>query len=282
MLHVPSTDGQVLAVHDLGDGARPTLFCHATGFNAGVWGPMAEALGDGFRRWAMDFRAHGASPLAEGAGLDWDAMADDVLSVVDGLAEHGVEPGTLIGIGHSMGGASLLLAEQARPGTFAGLWLYEPVVAPPGMIPGSAGSANPLAEGAARRRPTFPSHEAALANYAAKPPLRVLRADALLAYVRHGFVAGDDGAVHLACRPEHESAIFGGGGAHGAFEHLGEVTCPVQIVKGGESFGVAVFAASVAEALGAPLEAYPHLGHFGPLEAPNEMAGSVQAFAGRR
>lgn len=278
MLHVSSTDDQTLAVHDLGDGDRPTLFCHATGLNAGVWGPMASALGTGYRRWAMDFRAHGASPLTEGARLDWDAMADDVLAVVDGL---GVAPGELLGIGHSMGGASLLLAEQARPGTFAALWLFEPVVAPPGILTAADGGGNALADGAARRRAAFPSKEAALANYAAKPPLRQLRADALLAYVEHGFTQGEDGQVHLACRPEHESQIFRGGGAHGAFERLPSVTCPTRIVKGGDNVGVAVFADAVADGLRGQPETHEHVGHFGPLEAPSEMALSVRAFADR-
>lgn len=276
MLYVPSTDQQTLAVHELGDGERLTLFCHATGLNAGVWGPMASALGSGYRRWAMDFRAHGASPLADGAGLDWDAMAEDVLAVVDGL---GVGPGELLGVGHSMGGASLLLAEQARPGTFAGLWLFEPVVAPPGTLPADEGPGNALADGAARRRASFPSKEAALANYAAKPPLRQLRADALLAYVEHGFTDGEDGQVHLACRPEHESQIFRGGGAHGAFERLHTVACPTRIVRGGDEVGVAMFAGAVADGLRATLEFHDHVGHFGPLEAPNEMAMSVRAFA---
>lgn len=275
MLHVSSTDGQALAVHDLGDGARPVLFCHATGLNAGAWTPMATALGPEFRRWAMDFRGHGASPLAPGARLLWDAMAEDVLAVVDGL---GAPPGELVGIGHSMGGAALLLAEQARPGTFASLWVFEPVVAPSGVLESADGVGNPLADGAARRRPSFPSRASALANYASKPPLRVLRADALLGYVDHGFVEGPDGEVHLACRPEHESEIFRGGGAHRAFERLARVTCPTLVVKGGEAVGVGDFADAIATGLGGRVEGHDHVGHFGPLEAPNEMAASVRAF----
>ena len=71
---------------------------------------------------------------------------------------------------------------------------------------------------ALRRRPQFPSFNDALANYASKPPFNVARADALHAYVRHGFVAGEDGAVHLACRPEDEAQVFRSAGAHRGFE----------------------------------------------------------------
>ena len=275
MRFVPSTDGVSLALHEHGGDGRPTLLCHATGLHGAVWEPLSAALDPGFERWALDFRAHGASVVPPGDPLPWTAMGEDVLSVVDAL---GATPGQLLGVGHSMGGAALLLAEQARPGTFAGLWLFEPIAPPPGALPSIEGG-NRLAEGALRRRASFPSVPDALANYAAKPPLSVARADALHAYVRHGFVAGEDGAVHLACRPADESQIFRGGGAHDAFARLGEVACPVVVVVGGEPFGPAMFAPAVAEGLPqGRLEVHPQLGHFGPMEAPAELAASVTAF----
>ena len=40
--------------------------------------------------------------------------------------------GPLFGFGHSMGAAALLMAEPRRPGLFAGLVCYEPVIYPPG------------------------------------------------------------------------------------------------------------------------------------------------------
>lgn len=281
MRHLPTPDGLTITVHELGarghaGPGRPTLLCHATGFHGAVWEPLAAALGPGFDGSALDFRAHGASPVPRGHDLDWTQFAIDVLTVVDDLD---VPSRTLLGVGHSMGGAALLLAEQARPGTFAGLWLYEPIAPPAGFFP-AVNRANPLADGAARRRPTFPSHEAAIANFAAKPPLHVLRADALDAYVRHGFVAGEDGAVHLACRPEDESQIYRGGGAHDAHARLAEVTCPVAVVCGRTEPGPALFAPGIAEALpSGRLEQMGAMGHFGPLEAPGVCAASVQAFA---
>lgn len=273
MRSVTAPDGVVLAVHEHGGEGRPILFCHATGFHGAVWEPMSAALGDSLERWAIDFRAHGASVVPPHTPLPWEAMRDDLLAVVDDLD---IDPGHLLGIGHSMGGAALLLAEQARPGTFAGLWLYEPIVPPIGAIPAGNGN-NALANGARRRRPSFASPEVALANFASKPPLDVARADALHAYVRHGLVAAEDGAVHLACRPDDEARLYEGGAAHGAFDHLHEVQCPVVIACGGGLTGPAIYGVPAAEALPqGRLEVHEHLTHFGPLEAPAELAASVR------
>jgi len=276
MFSVTTPTGPTLAVHELGGTGRPVLMAHATGFHGAVWEPVAKALGEGFETWAVDFRAHGASTVPSGSDLDWKVFGEDVLAVVDHL---GLPPGGLLGVGHSMGGAALLLAEQARPGTFAGMWLYEPITPPPGALPAQEGG-NTLADGAARRREAFPSAAEALANFAAKAPFNVLRADSLHAYVRHGFVAGEDGNVHLACRPQDESQIYRGGGSHGAFDHLGEVGCPVVVACGRDEAGPVMFAPAVADALPeGRLERHPPLGHFGPLEAPPICADAIAAFA---
>jgi pimeloyl-ACP methyl ester carboxylesterase len=276
MRQVPTPDGLTLAVHELGGSGRPTLLCHATGFHGAVWEPLAAALGDGLERWAVDFRAHGQSSVPTGHPLDWAGFSEDVLTVIDALD---LPPGEILGVGHSMGGAALLLAEQARPGTFAGLWLYEPITPPSGFFPPAEGG-NAMADAASRRRPAFPSHAEAVANFAAKPPLHVLRADVLHAYVRHGFVAGEDGAVHLACRPDDEAQIYRGGGAHHAFDHLGEVACPVVVACGRDEPGPALFAGPVAAALPhGSIERHAPLGHFGPLEAPEICAAAIRTFA---
>lgn len=278
MRMVPAPDGIALAVHEHGGTGRPTLLCHATGFHGAVWEPLSAALGEGFERYALDFRAHGASVVPPDSDLAWATIASDVLTAVDAL---GLEPGEVLGVGHSMGGACLLMAEQVRPGTFAGLWLFEPIVPPPGMLGAPDGSDNPLAAGALRRRSSFPSFADALANFASKPPFGSLRADALHAYVRHGFVAGEGGEVHLACRPADESAVYRGGSGHRAFDALPQVRCPVLVVASGDGGVPAAFAPAVVEALPAGrIEHHEHLGHFGPLEAPVHLAASVRAFGG--
>lgn len=273
---LPTPDGIEIAVHEHGGRGRPTLLCHATGFHGAVWEPLSAALGDACERWALDFRAHGASVVPPGAPLDWERMGADVLTVIDGL---GLPRGRVLGVGHSMGGACLLLAEQARPGTFAGLWLFEPIVPPP-LAGAPTAARSSLADAASRRRPSFPSFADALANYAGKPPLNALRADALHAYVRHGFVTGDDGDVHLACRPEDEARVFDGGASHGAWSRLGEVICPTVIACGEDLGFPAALAPEIAAALPhGRLEQHRHMGHFGPLEAPSMLATSILELA---
>jgi pimeloyl-ACP methyl ester carboxylesterase len=275
MEFVASTGGVRVAAHDLGGTGRPILFGHATGFCGPVWRPVAERLDD-HRNVALDFRAHGRSSRPDDGDLHWRGAAEDLLAVIDALGLEGT-----VGAGHSMGGAALLLAEQARPGTFDALWLYEPIVMTAAMREGLEGG-NSLAEAAARRRPRFASARAAFENFASKPPLDVLTPESLEAYVEGGFEMLEDGSVILRCRPEDESETFRMGPTHDAGEHLADVICPVTVVKGRDEPGPAMFAATVADALPLGLlEPMPGLGHFGPMEDPGAIAASIRATAAR-
>lgn len=122
---VESTQGVVLAVHELGNAAggsvgeggvsgseadgvvgewsvsgseadgsnpakapdsRPTIiFCHATGMHAHTWLPVAYELKDDFRCVFLDFRGHGYTKTPEGVSFGWDKMRDDLLAVAAAL-----------------------------------------------------------------------------------------------------------------------------------------------------------------------------------------------------
>ena len=270
----PSTDGIDVAAWELGGEGAPVLLAHATGFHGKVWEPLASHL-DGLRRYSFDERGHGDSAAPEGFGFDWNGFAEDALAVVDGF---GLE--RPYGVGHSAGGAALLLAEAARPGTFRALYVYEPVVMPFDGEP--APHDNPLSAGALRRREVFPSREEAFANFASKPPFSVLSADALRAYVDHGFADTDDGQIRLKCRPADESQMYRMGSAHGAFAKFPEIQCPVVVACGADSdaFGPALIELQAARLPHARTEVLNCLGHFGPLQDPPAVAASIlKAFA---
>ncbi len=268
-MRIPSTNGVEIKVHDLGGEGPPLLLAHATGFHGRVWEPLAAHLTD-FHCWSIDMRAHGDSDAPNDRPLEWYGFADDVLSVVDAL---GLEKP--FGVGHSKGAASLLLAEQARPGTFRSLYLFEPVVVPTDFVTGYNAD-NPLSNGARRRRDTFDSFDAAYSNYASKPPFNTLHPEVLRVYVDYGFTQNADGTVSLKCLPKNEAEVYAHGMSHHAFAALGDVSCPVTIAMGVEDTVPAVFARSIAEALPrGSIASFPDLAHFGPLEDPATIASSI-------
>lgn len=270
-MRVPSSDGVELTVHDLGGDGPPLLLAHATGFHGRVWEPLASHL-SGFHRWSVDLRAHGDSNAPDDRPLEWYGFADDILSVIDALQLE--RP---FGVGHSKGAASLLLAEQARPGTFRALYLFEPVVVPADFVT-DRNPDNPLSNGARRRRDTFDSFDAAFENYASKPPFNSLHPEVLRVYVDHGFAQNADGTVSLKCLPENEAEVYAHGMSHHAFASLHEVSCPVTIAVGREDSVPAVFGRPIAEALPfGTLASFPELAHFGPLEDPAKIAASISS-----
>jgi pimeloyl-ACP methyl ester carboxylesterase len=275
---IRSSDGVRIALHDFGGPRGSTaapvlLFAHATGFHGRVWEPMAWFLRDEFRCVSVDLRGHGMSELAPETGLAWPGMADDLLATLDSPR---FPSGPLHGVGHSMGGAALVLAAGRRPDAFRSLWLYEPVIFPAGDRTITDGE-NPMSEAAARRRTRFDSLDQAYENYRAKAPLDQLHPDALRAYVDGGFAPAPDGSVTLRCLPSNEAEVFRQAATSGAWGGVASLGIPVAIVAGRpDEVGPRAFAPAAAAAL--PLGQFmerPDLGHFGPLEDPAAMAEDV-------
>jgi pimeloyl-ACP methyl ester carboxylesterase len=270
---VPSSDGVTLPVHDFGGAGPLVLLSHATGFHGLVWRPMAAALAPRWHPVSFDYRAHGDAPAPDSDHFHWWGFGEDAAAMAAALGAPG-----LLGVGHSMGGAALLMAELAVPGTFRALVLFEPIVFP--SAPPPTGEAPSLAVGARRRRTTYPSYDAVLASYAAKPPLNVFTPDALDAYVRHGFRADADGSVSLKCLPEHEARTYEMAAGNGVFERLAEVGCPVLVVAGREDGSPPpAIAPAVAEQL--PHGRFQRLetvSHFGPMEDPPLLASVVDEY----
>jgi pimeloyl-ACP methyl ester carboxylesterase len=275
---VETPDGSRIAVHDLGGEGEPLVFVHATGLHGWVFGELAGYL-QGFRCYSLDLRGHGSSVAAPSWQGSWDGFAQDLLAVVAGLDLH--RP---FAFGHSCGGATCLLAEEARPGTFRGLYCYEAIVRP-FLHPLPPSADNVMSQGALRRRPSFPSKLDALLNYSSKPPLNALSAEALRAYVEHGFEEGPDGQAHLRCDPATEALTFANALSHHAFAALPDIACPVHLACGGrtdaDEFGEPVarmLAGRLASGGREPgVTVFPRLGHFGPLQQPSLVAEDIAA-----
>lgn len=268
-MQVQSSDGVTVAVHDLGGDGPPLIVCHATGFCGGAYGPLAQHLAGIRHVWALDFRGHGDSTFPEGDRYDWDGAADDLQAVLPELTDEPIDS-----IGHSMGGAALMLVEARQPGTLRSAYLYEPIVVPSSARPPMV--QNPMADAARRRRAEFPSKADALWRYATKTPLGVLNAASLAAYVEHGFEELPNGTAKLKLPPAHEAAVFEATGK-ATIETLATVDTPVAVAVGiVEEMRPAAWGPAIAEALvNGRLLTFPTLGHFGPLEDPAAVGASV-------
>jgi pimeloyl-ACP methyl ester carboxylesterase len=268
---VTTADGVEVATHDLGGTGPPLVMAHAAGLHGLVLGSLATHLGQSFHCVAFDARGHGDSALPADRTFDWYGLAADVLAVVGGLALD--KP---FGFGHSSGGTALLLAEQARPGTFAALYCFEPVIVPADP-PLGRDDDSVLAGRARHRRTTFASRDEACRHYASKPPLNRVVPAVLRAYVDHGFAETDDGQVRLKCRPEDEATVYETATAHDAYGRLGEVACPVVVACGSETEGCPPdrARAHVARLPQGRHEVLDGLGHLGPLERPDQVAASI-------
>lgn len=279
---IASGDGVAIVMHDFGGAGSPVLLSHATGFHAHCFAPMARLLAGRHHVFGLDHRGYGDAETIDPSTIEWTMYGLDALAAAHHV--HAASDGRpMIGVGHSMGGASLLMAAHRAPELFSALVVFEPIVFPPPPPDAPPRPENPLAGGARKRRASFESFEAALENFSAKPPMATFHPDARTAYVQHGFKPSPSGGVELKCLPEHEARTYETGGSSGAWDTLGAITVPTWVVSGAPApFQPSSFARAVAEQIpGATYVQYDELGHFGPLERPDIIAALVENVASR-
>jgi len=265
-----STSGVTSVAWDFGGDGPPIVFSHATGFHSRVWDQIIAHLLNDFRCVSVDLRGHGDSVVPDGTDLAWSGMAHDLLAAIDAL---NLGSG-LAAVGHSMGGASILLAEGIRPGTFAHAWLFEPITIPieRAIPPGESD----LVQSARKRRQNFASFDAAYERYMGRPPFSMCDPKVIRDYVDHGFNQLEDGTVQLKCPGEVEATVFENS-MSGVYEQLPNIETRVTVVGSGDGSLPAQLAEAAADQM--PHGTYvfeKDLTHFGPFQDPAAMAASVQ------
>lgn len=234
---------------------------HATSFCGAVWAPVIDGL-EGVESVTWDFAGHGGGPPLD-LPVHWRRFGEQVLDETS--------PGG-IGVGHSMGACALVMAQITDPARFRFLILIEPII-----FPGPyRREEHRLSEIAARRKGSFQSREAALANFASREAFSGWHPDALAGYVSCGLVG--DGPVELACSPEIEADIYRSSNDHDTWERLGDVRIPVLLLSGSESDTISPDLArqQASRFPSAGVEIVPGAGHFLPMQAPGLVADRIR------
>jgi pimeloyl-ACP methyl ester carboxylesterase len=277
--------GIEIALLDWGGDGPLALLHHANGFCAGVWGLVAELLKDRYRVIAMDARGHGDSSKPEGANAyNWNHFSRDVLAVAEILAAESADGQIALGLGHSFGGCSILMASAQRPDLFACNVLIDPVVLPADWDHAAfaaSSNGNVLADGARSRRQIWPNREAARSKWQGKELFADWDPKALDLYVAEGLADRPDGQVELKCSGETEAAIFEGTGSSDLWPAAHRVQTPTLIERASRG----VFPLETYEELAARMKSTTILeieaGHLAPMQHPDRVVAPILDFTSR-
>ncbi len=255
--------------------AGTLVFAHANGFPAGTYRQLfALWQAAGWRVEPLPIIGHDARyPVTS----NWPRLRDQL---IDFVAERA--PSGAFIVGHSLGGLLGLLAASRRPELALGLVLLDsPVVTGwrahsvrmlkasglmPRVSPGKVSRA---------RRHEWPSREAALAHYAAKPKFARWAPGVLADYVESGTV-DHPGGVRLAFDRATETRIY-----DTLPHHLGRLLqryplhCPLAFIAGTRSRELRQGGFGAARALAGERLRWIDGSHLYPMEKPAETAATV-------
>ena len=192
------------------------------------------------------------------------------------MAVEALGGGPIYAVGHSLGGATLLKAEVDRPNSFSNLWLFEPVLVPPGRP--RLDENHPLILASRRRKTEFKSKEEIVNRLMTKLPFSQCEKLTVESYIDFGTVTTKDG-VRLSCSGDTEANIFMSG-TPTDFKTLETVHSRIVVARGekiaaGNEIPPAM-AEPIAEALAhASLLPMHDMTHFGPLEDGKRVAEAI-------
>jgi pimeloyl-ACP methyl ester carboxylesterase len=275
--------GVEIALIDWGGRGPLALLHHANGFCAATLDLIARPLREHFRVVGMDARGHGDSSGGRGERpYAWREFGADLAAVARVLA---IEDGGRIalGLGHSFGGTSMLLAAAQEPGLFERLVLVDPVLHPPrdAAVPNferAAGGASQLVERTSRRRAVFPDREAARASWRDKELFAEWDPRAFDLYLGEGMVDRADGQVELKCATETEAAVYAEGPLAEVWGPTAGLDVPTLILWAQRgNFPRAVYEAYAARLADARIDDVD-AGHLMPMERPELVVAAALDF----
>ena len=261
-----------------GAGSR-LLFSHANGYPPEVYSQLLEPLTEHFSVTASIHRPLWAKSFREMPS--WRTLSEDLLQLL------GNDDREIIGVGHSMGAAALVMAAMCQPELFSHLVLVEPVM----VSRRSSWLLRTLKPLARRRLPMvtrtlarvdrWPSQQAVFEHFRPKSVFSRLSDSALWDYVNYGTVATEQGEYRLRYDKYWEAHCYLL--LSSLWHLLPRLSMPVLIIRGEHSHTVSD---NAWQRLQAEL---PHFdcieiaqtGHLLPFEQPDQVVASLRSWIQR-
>ena len=271
----------------------PLLFYHANGYPPEAYRIF---LGDFLKEYhvqAMYLRPFwpGADPLSL---RDWLVFRDDYSNYLDSLSKNLKQEKNsfpqVIGVGHSVGAMTTIMAAIEKPELFKTLVLIEPVLFPrwQGVIMRCQAPLNlikrfhPLIQGTLRRKTHFPDKESMYQNYRGKSVFENFSDQVLRDYVDGLAGKNTDGTFSLKYTPVWEARIYETGGIADwyVWRNLAKVKCPVLVIRGENSDTLRdqTMRKMVNKLPRGRAHTIPDAGHLVPLESPRQTAETILEF----
>ncbi|QRW13439.1 alpha/beta hydrolase family protein [Ceratobasidium sp. AG-Ba] len=219
------------------------IVAHATGFHKEIWDTTFRFIISSLQRnartsdiaeiWALDAANHGDSALLNegkiGDIYEWSDHTRDIANfIINYLPEspmeckdnllplvtksvslqrmsNGFSSRTIIGLGHSFGGCTLMRAALHLPHLFSGVILIDPIIYP--TYARREEGVGKLAKGALGRRDRWPDVNAAKSGLLKSPFFQAWHPDVFSDYMKYGLYESE-GMVKLKCSGYQEGVTF--------------------------------------------------------------------------
>lgn len=266
-----------LAVYERPGVDPAILFVHATSFHARCWSQIVARI-PGQRAIAVDMRGHGLSSKPE-PPYYWSHFGEDVAALARALDLRDA-----CGVGHSMGGHSLVLAASLAPEAFGELLLLDPVILPRQAYRSDAWPPH----FASKRRNRWASADEMFERFHGRLQFENWDVDVLRDYCDYGLVPAQDGDGYvLACPPHIEASIYEASGLQDAnlYDRFGSIEAPVTVMRSSRrmrenpaaDMGASPTATDLASHFPRARDIETPCSHFIPMEAPAMVAEYVRS-----
>ena len=198
-----------------GSPGNPNLVMfHAVGMCSQIWNSAARVLAQDYHVFCFDLRGHGDTKNSgdlrghedtehPGGEYNFQQLGQDVASVMQTMGLEGS-----IGVGHSAGGMSMLIADSLVPGIIGRGVLVDTRVGESPMTLLTPEEQKVRIKRTLQKRSVWESRETMYAAYRDRRAFKSWTDEVFADYIEGGTRVLDDGRVELKCHPQIEEKFY--------------------------------------------------------------------------